>query len=410
MQRFKTLLQFGLVTILSMSVGLAFAQDSDSGEDQDDKNEPTLTIGSKAPELDIEHWLSDNDGLFPEVKKFEADNIYIIDFWSPESPSSIVMMQKMGNIQNDYDGKDVQIISVCTEDLDTVEDFLEKKLFGGDEDNPKLTFGDLTRSYCLTADPDKSVWQDYYVASGRKQFPGTFIVGKTGLIEWIGSSARMTQPLDKIIADKWDREEFKKKYIADQAARAKEGKNAALLRRKLARAMRGIQEKIADGDDDAAIESLAELIEDEDLKSAKPMLLGLRLELMIKNEHAEAIPTFRKFVEENKADGSAINSVAWSIYELYEETGGDVDSEILAIARKGAEYAAKAEPESGAILDTLAHYIYIVDKDLDKAIEVQKKAVKFAGPQLADLKPFLDELLKEKKTGKKKKEKVESDF
>ena len=96
---------------------------------------------------------------------------------------------------------------------------------------------------------------------------------------------------------------------------------------------------------------------------------------------------------------------------MYEERGGDVDAEILKIARKGAGYAAKAEPESGAILDTLAHYIYIVDEDLDKAIEVQRKAVEHAGVQLEDIQPFLDELLKEKETGKKKKkQKVESDF
>jgi len=121
------------------------------------------------------------------------------------------MMHKMGELQSKYDGKDVQIISVCAEDLDTVEDFLEKETFGlGDEKEPKKTFADITRSYCLTADPDRSVWNDYYIASGRKQFLGTFIVGKTGLIEWIGSSVRMTEPLDKIIAGEWNRDEFKK--------------------------------------------------------------------------------------------------------------------------------------------------------------------------------------------------------
>ena len=56
-------------------------------------------------------------------------------------------------------------------------------------------------------------------------------------------------------------------------------------------------------------------------------------------------------------------------------------------------------------------YIYIVDEDLDKAIEVQRKAVEHAGEQLDEIQPFLDELLEEKETGKKKKkDKSESDF
>jgi len=156
---------------------------------------------------------------------------------------------------------------------------------------------------------------------------------------------------------------------------------------------------------------LAELIEDEELEKAQPTLKTMRLQLMITSEHEDAVPTLESFVEENKADGSTLNSVTWAIYELFEETGGDVDSEILKLARKGAGYAAKAEPKSGAILDTLAHYIYIVDEDLDKAIEVQRKAVEHAGEQLEEIQPFLDELLKEKETGKKKKkDKVESDF
>ena len=408
MQRFKSLLPIGLLLALSTTVSLAGAQDSDGDPKQD--KEPTLTIGSEAPELDIEHWLSDNDGLFPQIKKFESDNIYIVDFWSTRNPASIIMMHRMGEIQDKYSSKDVQIISVCIEDLDTVEDFLEKETFGSGEDGkPKTTFADLTRSYCLTVDPDKSVWNDYYLASGRTN--ATFIVGKTGRIEWIGSSARMTESLDKIIAGKWDRDEFKKKYIKDLAAREKALESAGKLRRKLTRAMRSYQEKLQDGDEAGAVDLLAELIEDEELKQAKPMLKTMRLQLMITSEHDEAAQTMEAFVEENKADGSALNSVTWAIYELFEETGGDVDSEILKLARKGAGYAAKAEPKSGAILDTLAHYIYIVDEDLDKAIEVQRKAVEHAGEQLDEIQPFLDELLEEKETGKKKKkDKSESDF
>ena len=415
MQRFYTLLRFGLVVLMATTVSLACAQETDTDTEQDgdgSSTEPTLVIGSKAPELDIEHWLSDNDGLFPQVKKFEAGNIYVIDFWSVRSFQSLQMMHKMGDIQFEYEGKDVQIISVSVDDLDTVEDFLEKESFGAKEGEPAKTFGELTRSYCLTADPDKSVLNDYLIASGQRSF-STFIVGKTGLIEWIGSASEMTKPLDKIAAGKWDRKAFKKEFIEKQAAEAEKRKNAVKIGRKLRKAMSGVQEKIADGDESAAVDLLAELSDDEELETVKPMLDTMRLQLMIPLEHEDTVADLEEFVEEYKADGSTLNTVTWHIYELFDESGGDVDTEVLELARKGAEYAAKAEPESGAILDTLAHFIYIVDEDLDKAIEVQRKAVEHAGIQREDIQPFLDELLREKETGKKKKkkkQKVESDF
>jgi len=49
------------------------------------------------------------------------------------------MMHKMGDLQSKYDGKDVQIISVCVEDLDTVEDFLEMETFGPSDEKGMTT-------------------------------------------------------------------------------------------------------------------------------------------------------------------------------------------------------------------------------------------------------------------------------
>ena len=416
MRHFKNLLRFGLAAVMATTMSFAVAQDLDQedlDQDSDDsKEKPTLVIGAKAPELDIEHWLSDNDGLYPQVKKFEADKIYVIDFWSTRSPGSIFMMHQLGKIQSDYESKDVQIIGVSVEDLDTVEDFLERKSFGGEDADSAETFADVTRSFCLTTDPDESVWNDYVEASGSRQ--STFIIGKTGLLEWIGNSSQMKEPLDKVIAGKWDRDEFKKKFTEAQ-------KNAKEIGEKLREAMLAVREEVQDGNDDKAIELLTELIDDEVLQTEggqvlKPRLNQMRSGLFVKlidSEHDASVSMLKEFVEKNKADAGTLNTVTWSIYEHFEEKGGDVDAEVLKVARKGAEYAAKAEPESGAILDTLAHYIYIVDEDLDKAIEVQQKAVEHAGVQLEDIKPFLDELLEEKETGKKKKKKrkvSESDF
>ncbi|MDC0294842.1 hypothetical protein OAK98_05530, partial [Mariniblastus sp.] len=102
--------------------------------------------------------------------------------------------------------------------------------------------------------------------------------------------------------------------------------------------------------------------------------------------------------------------MAWGIYEKHEKRS-DVSSGILKQAKKTAEAAVKADPNNGAILDTLAHFIYVVDGNLDKAIEVQQKAVANGGPQKEQLQTFLKQLKEEKKTGKKpKKSKQTFDF
>ena len=56
----------------------------------------------------------------------------------------------------------------------------------------------------------------------------------------------------------------------------------------------------------------------------------------------------------------------------------------------------KNAPEDGAILDTLAHLLYETG-DLDRAIEVQEKAVENAGEMIDEIQPFLKQLQAEKK-------------
>jgi tetratricopeptide (TPR) repeat protein len=152
---------------------------------------------------------------------------------------------------------------------------------------------------------------------------------------------------------------------------------------------------------------------DEDFADMKSAMGAQRLQIMIEKKLDGAGEALSEFVEENKDNGMGLNQIAWGIYEQH-EAKGNVADDVLKAALKGAEYAAKAEPESGAILDTLAHLVYAVDGDLDRAIEVQTKALENANGQEGDIKPFLEQLKKEKetgkKTGKKKKSADVSDF
>ena len=382
-----------------MFLCLAAVAMSSNAVAQDD--EATLTIGDKAPDIDIEHWVSDNDEMFKHTTKLEEDNIYIIEFWATWCGPCISAMPHIADLQEKYKDDNVQVISVSDEDMDTVESFLERKVKG---DEKERTYAELTSTYCLTTDPDKSVKKDYFYAAKRTGIPCAFVVGKSGLIEWIGHPMAMDKPLKQIVNDEWDREEFVVEYKKEQEKRAKDMKS----RRKMVNAIRDVGKLIDDDDAEGAVKLIEEFMADEDFADLKDPMAAQRLQIMIENQMDGAAESLSEFIEENEENGMGLNQIVWAIYEQ-NEAKSDVSEDVMKAALKGAEYAAKAEPESGAILDTLAHMVYVVEGDLDRAIEVQTKALEHAGAQKGEIEPFLKQLKKEKETGEKPKKKKKSD-
>ena len=85
--------------------------------------EPTLDVGSPAPELDVEYWLSRGTGnRFPKVTKFEPGKVYVVEFWATWCPPCIASMPHLSQLQNKY-ADSVQIISISDEPLEEVEGF-----------------------------------------------------------------------------------------------------------------------------------------------------------------------------------------------------------------------------------------------------------------------------------------------
>ena len=177
--------------------------------------EGALTVGSKAPALDIEHWVTDGNGAYQAVSEFEPGKVYVVEFWATWCPPCRASMPHLADIQEKY--KDtVQIVSISDEDLQTVTDFLEKPLPDAVEGGPQ-TYAELTSKYCLTTDPDESVGGDYMRAAGQNGIPACFLVGKTGIVEWIGHPMRLDEPLEQVLNDSWDREAFAVEFQRTQA-------------------------------------------------------------------------------------------------------------------------------------------------------------------------------------------------
>jgi thiol-disulfide isomerase/thioredoxin len=370
--------------------------------------------------------VSNGHDKFKPVTSFEKGNVYVVEFWATWCGPCIASMPHLAETQEKYASKKVQLVSVSDEDLETVEKFLAKPLKGSED--KEQTYGKLTSAYCLTTDPDKSVYETYMDAAGQNGIPTAFIVGKTGIVEWIGHPMRMDEPLDKVVEDKWDRDaflvEFKKEQDRDllmgkisqlaragkmdeameQIAKAKEeyAKDPQMismldgfaLNVKMSGAMRKLRSgKVAEAI--AELDAIAETVTPEQ----KIQIVQNKLQMLVtmtiatgKNAELTA-SNLVSYAESKAASAANLNMFAWNIFEASQKKS-DLPKELLAAATKSAERAVALEPKNAAILDTLAHLLH-AQGDTARAIEVQTLAVQNAEPELkTELTEFLEQLKK----------------
>ena len=411
-----------------------------------------LTIGSTAPPIDIEHWISNGNGKFKPVTKFAPGKVYVVEFWATWCGPCIASMPHLAEAQARYAAKGVQIISISDEDLETVQGFLatnvrtskpadsgeagdaegkSKKTVEKDakaENAAKQTYAQLTSAYCLTTDPDASVSIDYMEAAAQNGIPTSFIVGKTGLVEWIGHPMNLDKPLEQLVADKWDRAAFLVKFRKEQdhdslmaklGAKMRKGDTAGALAiiadaKKTAAGdpasitmldklefqirVTPIFAKIEEGD---VKEGIAEL--DEVIKTAtseqKSELSMIKFKLLVESEEYDAAAQALMVVANDKnIDADSINQLTWQIYEAAREDA-QFPKVLVNAAAVATEKALITSPKSGMILDTLAHLVHHQGK-LDRAIELQTQALANSDDSSdegkKEMAAYLQELKKEK--------------
>jgi len=264
----------------------------------------------------------------------------------------------------------VTIISVSDEDLETVEKFLETDADGG------KTYGQITKNYLLTTDPDGSVSRDYMEAAGQNGIPCAFIVGKTGEVEWIGHPMQMDKPLAGIVAGTFDREAY--------AAAAREMKEVQQRFGEVVKLMQAGKPaeavQLIDG-------WIAELTNDD----VKARLKAIRRSIAMQAGGALAVEAFTSAVKEAGESAEDINEIAWGVVTAAEQ-GLDVSDDLVAAAVDAAEGGLKLAPTNGNLLDTLAH-LQAMQGQLEKALATQRKALEHASEaSMESIRAYLEEL------------------
>ncbi|MDA0660503.1 MAG: redoxin family protein [Planctomycetota bacterium] len=346
---------------------------------------PLLTIGSKAPPLDIEFWLNPPTGAPKNLKvNFEPDHVVVVEFWATWCGPCISSMPHIADLQKQYAGKKVSIVSISAEDQATIDTFLAQNVpldllqqIEPPADIAPITFRKLTSGYRITSDTDQSSQRDYMEASAQDGIPTAFIVGKSGLIEWIGHPAELDDVLKDVVENKWNREAYQQKLEAKkQLQKLQQEVLAALKQKQPNSAKQLIESALASAQDPARVQELKQL----------------QLQVLLFLRDASATELAGDIIDGSK-DANVLDGLAWTIYKLNQEKPLSPELVDLAVGSSNKALQLGVDPNKKSLIrDTLAHLL-AGKGELEKAIALQKEAIKGATPQMAEqLAPFLQEL------------------
>jgi len=309
-----------------------------------------LTIGDKAPAVDIAHWLKG-----AEVEEFETGKIYVLEFWATWCGPCKASMPHVSKLQEQYKDYDVTVIGVSDENVQTVVSFLCKA------DKEDVLWNDKI-GYTLATDPDESTKNAYMKPAAQQGIPTAFIIGKDTRIEWIGHPMGMDDVIDQVVRDNWDRDAFKVKFEQEIA-----------VTREVMKVRPQLDKAVEAGDWNAAIITANQLTGSDPAYAY--LKAGLFRTMVRKSDDFSRSYDFgRTIMRDHWDDPMILNMLAWTTVDDKGVKKRDLDFALEAALRAN-ELTKEQDP---SILDTVAR-VYFEKGDLKQAIKWQRKAVKHAG-------------------------------
>ena len=149
-----------------------------------------LRVGDQAPPLEIAKWVKG-----ASVESFERGKVYVVEFWATWCMPCIQGMPHLSALQREYGDKGLTVVSISCVDnqhntLEAVEQMIAQK-------------GELA-SYTVAWDDQRYTHDAWMNAAGLNSIPRAFVVDQNGKLAFIDHPMFLDEPLEQIVAGKWD--------------------------------------------------------------------------------------------------------------------------------------------------------------------------------------------------------------
>lgn len=317
-----------------------------------------LTLGSKAPKLQVKKFIKGD-----AVKGFDKGKIYVVEFWATWCPPCRATIPHLTKLQKQYK-KDVTFIgvSILEEDQDEVEKFVDDM---GDEMDYRVAVDNV---------PDDGDSSDGAMVKGWMEpaelqgIPASFIINGDGVVAWIGHPGQIDDPLEKIVAGKWD-----------LAAEAKKIKEEAALKKKLEAIFTKLRKQFGEfeesGDSTDLLKELDAAVKEVPARATQFSMIKFQVLASPKGNVDKAVALGNELLESDGVgeDAEALNNIAWML--VAPDRDSKPDPKLLKFALKVALKADNLKKnQDPSIADTLAK-AYFDNGQLDKAVTTQERVI-----------------------------------
>lgn len=356
----KTMMtRVGLMAVGAMFAAASFAQGAATAA----APQPSLRVGSPAPKIEASKWVKGK-----EVKEFKKGEVYVVEFWATWCGPCKESIPHLTEVAKKYAGKATVIgVSVWENDPET------EKTEAGYMPKVEAFVKDMgaKMDYVVAADTwDGKVADAWMKASNQPGIPTAFIVNRDGTVVWIGHPmAGLDEALGKVIDGSFNVEEEQKR--AEEAAREAE-KQAA----EMAELFGPFEEALGAGDYEAAVKEIDKIIVKK--PDMEIRLAGAKFDLMMTYDETGAYGYARKLKDGvYKDQPMALNSIAWSMVDDETPKAKPDYKLALEISTAAVKMMKEDSYSKAMVMDTQA-LAYFKTNELDKAIEIQTKAVEMA--------------------------------